>query len=195
FSKSTKRTSVLERCGASRLPSTSPIHWNFTSRAVVTVLSKHLQLLQTFETIMDLPEFDDDAITASSGFINTLKSFYFMLLLSYNQVFRQTDPVFDILQQKASNVVFCRRTVDNFYTDITNMKMENTFQMLFNEASDFTEYPTESYRVRRKRGGAQADPILKYRSLHYSIVDNILEQPSVFFIDLEELKFLQLLEP
>ncbi|RXM99457.1 hypothetical protein EOD39_11490 [Acipenser ruthenus] len=102
---------MLERCGAGRLPSTASTWWNFTSRAVCTVLSKHSQLLQTFETIMDSPEFDDDTITASSGFINTLKSSDFMfMLLSYNQVFCQID----ILQQKASDVWFCKRIVITF---------------------------------------------------------------------------------
>lgn len=62
FSRSPKRTSVLDRVVAHRLPRASTVRWNFHSRAVNTDFEHKEDLLQCFETISDSGEFDPTTV-------------------------------------------------------------------------------------------------------------------------------------
>ncbi|XP_073323342.1 zinc finger MYM-type protein 1-like [Pagrus major] len=66
FSRSPKRTSVLDRVVAHRLPRAST-GWNFHSRAVNTVFEHKEDLLQCFETIRDSGEFDPTTVREAGG--------------------------------------------------------------------------------------------------------------------------------
>jgi hypothetical protein len=53
FSKSTKRTNVLDAICGNRLPTNASTRWNFTSRAIFTVNSHRHKLIEVFDFIIN----------------------------------------------------------------------------------------------------------------------------------------------
>ncbi|XP_030580871.1 uncharacterized protein LOC115777175 [Archocentrus centrarchus] len=56
FSRSSKRTSVLDKVVAHRLPASSNVRWNFHSRAINTVFEHREDLIRCFQSIQDSEE-------------------------------------------------------------------------------------------------------------------------------------------
>ncbi|KAK9976792.1 hypothetical protein ABG768_021993 [Culter alburnus] len=114
FSKSTKRTSFLESARCSRLPRNAPTRWNFTSRIVSTVANNYDGILQTFENIIADTTMDDDTLDCAKGFVRKLEDFEFVFMLyTYEQIFSETDVVFDIVQQRAMDVLYCKNRIES----------------------------------------------------------------------------------
>ncbi len=121
FSKSTKRTSFLESAGCSRLPRNAPTRWNFTSRIVSTVANNYDGLLQTFDNIIADTTMDTtinttiNTLDCAKGFVRKLEDFEFVFMLyTYEQIFSETDVVFDIVQQRAMDVLYCKKELSLF---------------------------------------------------------------------------------
>ncbi|KAK9977154.1 hypothetical protein ABG768_018975 [Culter alburnus] len=170
FSKSTKRTSFLESAGCSRLPRNAPTRWNFTSRIVSTVANNYDGLLQTFENIIADTTMDDDTLDCAKGFVRKLEDFEFVFMLyTYEQIFSETDVVFDIVQQRAMDVLYCKNRIESLLAFV---------------------------KEKRKRRLTQLqDPQVRYRNLYMAILDNILEQIPRRFSNLESMLFLELVNP
>ena len=60
FPRSSKRTAVLDKLVAHRLPRASSTRWNFHSRAVNTIFEHKDDLLKCFRTTRENSEFDCD---------------------------------------------------------------------------------------------------------------------------------------
>ena len=71
FSRSPKRTSILDQVVARRLPRASATRWNFNSRIVNTVSENRADLIECFETIKT--SFDQPTVREASGFIRMLQ--------------------------------------------------------------------------------------------------------------------------
>ncbi len=130
FSKSTKRTSFLESAGCSRLPRNAPTRWNFTSRIVSTVANNYDGLLQTFDNIIADTTMDDDTLDCAKGFVRKLEDIEFVFMLyTYEQIFSETDVVFDIVQQRAMDVLYCKKRIESltFTFTFTFMHLADAF--------------------------------------------------------------------
>jgi hypothetical protein len=77
FSKSTKRTNVLDAICGNRLPTNAPTRWNFTSRAIFTVNSHRHKLIEVFDFIINNNSFDDLSIREALGLKNSLQNYIF----------------------------------------------------------------------------------------------------------------------
>ena len=88
FSKSAKRTKLLDEICQRRLPRVTPTRWNFSSRLVCTVYERREELLELFEYIVDNHnDFDNDAVHSADGYIALLTGFEFCFLLAtFNSV-------------------------------------------------------------------------------------------------------------
>lgn len=192
FAKSSKRVMFLEDTGCPRMPRTAPTRWNFSSRLVSTVANHRDQLLDAFERMLRSDDVTDQpTIYAVRGFIQTLEDFQFMfLLLTYNDILSKTAVVFDILQQKISDVAFCKRTIGSLIEQVTDNKSEASFLAIYNKAIELTDDPGNS----RRRTGAQT-PQQHYRDVYMRIQDNLIEQINVRYSGLDKLAFLELLDP
>ncbi|KAG1924938.1 zinc finger MYM-type protein [Pimephales promelas] len=73
FSKSFKRTAVLDEVVAHRLPGTSTTRWNFHSRAVNTVYEHKTELIKCFQTIRDSGDFDAISKREAGGCMRMLE--------------------------------------------------------------------------------------------------------------------------
>nr|CAI5847007.1 unnamed protein product [Callosobruchus analis] len=60
FSKSSKRSEVLNRMVDRRIPTNAPTRWSFSSRAVVTIESQRRKLIEVFEFISESEDFFND---------------------------------------------------------------------------------------------------------------------------------------
>ena len=187
FSKSPKRTQLLDEMCQKRLPRVAPTRWNFASRLVCTVFEEKDALKNVFEHIVDHhDEYDNDSIDRADGFISQLSSFEFCFLLStFHEMFSHADVLFDILQKHSFDMQFSLRRVDEFCIHIEGQRA------LFDQRYDETVMITGVPDVRRARG----DPRSYYSKLHESIIENILNQMQTRFKDHEKLSFLALLDP
>ncbi|KAK9976591.1 hypothetical protein ABG768_021796 [Culter alburnus] len=195
FSKSTKRTSFLESAGCSRLPRNAPTRWNFTSRIVSTVANNYDGLLQTFENIIADTTMDDDTLDCAKGFVRKLEDFEFVFMLyTYEQIFSETDVVFDIVQQRAMDVLYCKNRIESLLAFVKEKRSEGAFQAIYAKTTDLTSDPRDE-PMRKRRLTQLQDPQVRYRNLYMAILDNILEQIPRRFSNLESMLFLELVNP
>ncbi|XP_056619959.1 zinc finger MYM-type protein 1-like [Triplophysa dalaica] len=192
FSHSSKRTALLEEVGCSRLPKSAPTRWNFNSRAVSTVAENREKLLNVFRRIVDAPAMDDDTVRGALGFIGYLENFEFMFFLStFKAIFSLTDVVFDIVQNKAMDIAFCRKKIDNLLSTLVTLGSEDRFTQVYDSAAHLPDvHAPKRSRAMMKEG---VDVKEHYRLLYMSIIDNQTKQIKQRFADLDNLKFLQLL--
>ncbi|XP_076836806.1 zinc finger MYM-type protein 1 [Brachyhypopomus gauderio] len=187
FSRSSKRTKILDDICRRRLPRVAPTRWQFNSRLVCTVAEKARELREVFEHIVDQhAEFDNDAVHCADGFLTLLASFDFNFWLkTFHAIFSYSDVVFGILQNKGFDIQFYLARVDELYTTIEREKEK--FDTVYTETETLVGPP---------RGrGAQRDICARYRALHSSVIDSLLAQISNRFSDHKKLAFLALLDP
>lgn len=115
FSRSPKRTDVLDSTVARRLPCASSTRWNFHSRAVNTVHENRDALLECFETIQASDEFDNITIREAKGFSRMLKDKDFLFFLDlFHQIMPHSDILFAHLQKRSIDAVQAQTAVKRF---------------------------------------------------------------------------------
>ncbi|XP_063755768.1 zinc finger MYM-type protein 1-like [Eleginops maclovinus] len=123
FSRSPKRTSVLDRVLAHRLPRASTVRWNFHSRTVNTVFEHKEDLLQCFETIRDSEEFDPITVREAGGFVRLLEddgfSFFLKLL---HLIMPNVDILYNQLQKRTIDSVFVQGIMQQFTNNIQKIR-------------------------------------------------------------------------
>ncbi|KAK5885982.1 hypothetical protein CesoFtcFv8_017064 [Champsocephalus esox] len=187
FSRSPKRTQLLDEICQKRLPRVAPTRWNFASRLVCTVFEKKDALKDLFDYIVEHHEdFDDAAILSADGYLSNLGNFEFEFFLStFNDIFAHADVLFDILQNKSFDMQFCLTRVEDFCICIEGQR--DRFDQIYDETVQDTGRPTG----RRAHGDSRSH----YKKLHNGILENILNQVQNRFKDHEKLSFLSLLDP
>ena len=118
FSKSTKRTYLLDNVVKRRLPRTSPTRWSANCRLLQTVSMYHSHLLMVFRVIGDAEDkWDNDSVMKAAGFERwLLKTNNCFWIIAYEGIFNKTDALFRVLQNKLMDIGFCcaqiRDTID-----------------------------------------------------------------------------------
>ena len=107
FSKSSKRTYLLDNVVKRRLPRTSPTRWRSNSRLLQTVSMYHSDLLMVFRVIGDAEDkWDNDSVMKAAGFERwLLKTNTCFLVIAYEE--NKTDALFRVLQNKLMDIAFC----------------------------------------------------------------------------------------
>lgn len=189
FSKSAKRTKLLDEICQRRLPRVTPTRWNFSSRLVCTVYERREELLELFEFILDNHnDFDDDAVHSADGYTALLTGFEFCFLLAtFNSVFAYSDVLFGILQNKECDMQFCMSSIDDFCS--TTEREKAKFDSIYEDTVRQVGAP--SGRRARRVGEVRT----AYQQLHSQVLDNIITQLRNRFKDHEKLMFLALLDP
>ena len=118
FSKSTKRTYLLDNVVKRRLPRTSPTRWSSNSRLLQTVSMYHSDLIMVFRVIGGAEDkWDNDLVMKEAEFQRwLLKTNTCFLIIAYEEIFNKTDALFRVLQNKLMDIAFCcaqiRDTID-----------------------------------------------------------------------------------
>lgn len=125
FSRSPKRTTMLDQVVAHRLPRASMTRWNFHSRAVNTVYEHRDDLLKCFQTIRDNGNFDPLTVREAGGFVRMLEEEAFCLFLAlFHKIMPHVDMMFNQLQKRNIDPVFIKALVQRF-TDLCNDQVNN----------------------------------------------------------------------
>ena len=99
FPRSSKRTAVLDKVVAHRLPRASSTRWNFHSRAVNTIFEHKDDLLKCFRTIRENGEFDATTVREAGGFERMLEDEVLSFFLAFfHEIMAHVDMLFN--QQK-----------------------------------------------------------------------------------------------
>lgn len=187
FSKSSKRVNALQEFIQRKLPSIAPTRWNFTSRLTNTVSHYRTALIDFFENIIELPEiWNSETIVQSQGFISFLRNADTVFLLEVcSNIFTFTDTLYDILQSKTYDILYC------------NNKIEETTKFLIHERNhDFDNVWKKSFELkeieitRRKNRNKEY-----YKRLYNEIYDYIYNQLNDRFASFKNLYYFELLRP
>lgn len=144
FSKSTKRTNVLNEIVGRKIPTNAPIRWNFSSRVVYTIEKYRKNTIDVFEYMAESEQFKNDQVTLREAFALTSllcdENLIFFLKM-FKMIFEQTEIVFQILQTKYSDVNYCEQRINslkNLLNDFRNSdhQFNNLFEVL---CSNFDE--------------------------------------------------------
>lgn len=123
FSRSPKRTSVLDDVVGSRLPRACATRWNFHSRSVNTVYEHRDDLLKCFKTIQDSGNFDAVTVREAGEFVRMLEdgTFSFFLQL-FHKIMPHVDMLFQQLQKRNIDPIFIKAAICNFADSIRNIR-------------------------------------------------------------------------
>ncbi|KAL2095588.1 hypothetical protein ACEWY4_007736 [Coilia grayii] len=115
FTKSSKRTAVLDEMVAHRLPSASSTRWNFNSRAVNTVYEHKDDLVRCFQTICYSDAFDGPTKREAGGFVRMLEddAFCFFLAL-FHKIMPHVDILYNQLQKRNCDSVYIGGVIKAF---------------------------------------------------------------------------------
>uniref|UniRef100_A0AAV2JSI7 Alpha-amylase n=1 Tax=Knipowitschia caucasica TaxID=637954 RepID=A0AAV2JSI7_KNICA len=118
-----KRTAVLDKTVARRLPTSSNVRWNFHSRAINTVFEQRDDLIQCFENIRDSGDFDSNTIREAGAMAMLLEhqDFKFFLEL-FHHIMPLVDLLYAKLQKKNIDAVHIKRSIQQFEQDIQNIR-------------------------------------------------------------------------
>lgn len=123
FSRSPKRTAVLDKVVAHRLPTSSSVRWNFHSRAINTVFEHREDLIRCFQIIRDSGDFDPVTVREAGAFAMLLEDqdFNFFLKLFHN-IMPHVDLLYAKLQKKDIDSVHIRGSIQQFQQDIQKIR-------------------------------------------------------------------------
>lgn len=193
FSKSTKRTNVLNTICGHRLPSNNVTRWNFTSRAVFTVHSHRERLIEVFNFIIDAEDFKNDSqtIREAVGLKNYLTDSKFCFLLeAFKLIFEQTDVVFSILQNKLTDINFARNRLTALMKTLRDYRTDEKY---FNHIYDSLNLDSEPVQKKRKVTLDLPNIQQNYKQIFIEILDTVIMQIEIRFKDLDKLTFFDLL--
>ena len=112
FSKSSKRVHALQEYITRRLPTVTPTRWNFTSHLNNTVKKYRPQTVDFFQHIIENSEnWDNDTDVKAQGLKSFLQNFQTIFLLEvFSKIFGYTDVLYNVLQTKVYDVLYCCKT-------------------------------------------------------------------------------------
>ncbi|CAM4569059.1 unnamed protein product [Leuciscus chuanchicus] len=130
----------------------------YVDSAVSTVANNYDDLLQTFENIIADTTMDDDTLDCAKGFVRKLEDFEFVFMLyTYEQIFSETDVVFDIVQQRAMDVLYCKKRIESLLAFVKEKRSEGAFQAVYAKTADLTSDPRDE-PMRKRRLTQLQDP-------------------------------------
>ena len=109
----------------------------------------------------------------------------------FSDVFSFTDFLFNILQTKIFDIVFCKEEVEKTITILRNKLSTESLDLFFDTFEEKYDFHTKIQSKRRKTALID-DPQQYYRSLYCKIINTLINQLKIRYSSLEELKFLQL---
>ncbi|KAI2646079.1 Zinc finger MYM-type protein 1 [Labeo rohita] len=177
FSRSPKRTDVLDKVVAHRLPTSSNVRWNFHSRAINTVFEHREDLIRCFQSIRDSGDFDPVTVREAGAFAMLLENqdFKFFLQLFHN-IMPHVDLLYAKLQKKDIDSVHIRGSIQQFQQDI--QKIRNSLHSLVDQCSEGGSQPKRrrslSPEVYERIAAEVCDTILRHTLERFSFTDHLV---------------------
>nr|XP_054598746.1 zinc finger MYM-type protein 1-like [Nothobranchius furzeri] len=179
FSRSFKRTAVLDQVVAHRLPATSATRWNFHSRAVNTVYEHKDDLLRCFQMIRDSDDFDPITEREAGGFVRMLEEEDFCFLLAlFHKIMPHVDMLFNQLQKRNIDSVYITGVIQSFTNSM--QKIRDSIHSLTEECSaSMQQQPTKKLRTfgqgeQQQLGAEVCDTILSHAKERFSFTKHLV---------------------
>ncbi|XP_046862771.1 zinc finger MYM-type protein 1-like [Xenia sp. Carnegie-2017] len=160
FHASSKRTYLLDTVVGRRIPTGTAVRWHYQSRLIHAVLETRAKLLEVFEYII---ENDDE----------------------FDEIFGLTDVLYNIIQSKQFDIVFCVTKVRETKDKIQEQRTKFV---------DYWNFTSSIVKVALKRGQSEEDVKASFRQMFFCVVDTIVVQIDSRFESLNSRAFVSLLE-
>ncbi|XP_034043832.1 uncharacterized protein LOC117525960 [Thalassophryne amazonica] len=188
FSKSTKRTHLLDDVVKRRLPRAAPTRWNSNSRLVQTISKHQHDLRALFHIIIENSDsWDNDTLMMSAGYDRWLsEASTCFLLMAYEDIFNETNTLFRVLQNKVMDIEYCLARIRNSIAALERMRLE------FGSFYDRFEKKCNTLGLTESRGRQS----IRYerKQVFCNILDNVSSQMKARFDHFGELAFLGLVD-
>ncbi|XP_061925575.1 zinc finger MYM-type protein 1-like isoform X1 [Entelurus aequoreus] len=188
FSKSTKRTHLLDDVVKRRLPRAAPTRWSSNSRLLQTISMHHDDLRSLFHIIIENPDsWDNDTLMMAAGYDQWLsKASTCFLLMVYEYIFNETSALCRVLQNKVMDIEYCLAPIRDTIEALERMRLEfksfcDRFEKKCSALGLAESGDRQSIRFERKR-------------VFCNILDDISYQMKARFDHFGELAFLGLVD-
>uniref|UniRef100_A0A3P8UM16 DUF4371 domain-containing protein n=1 Tax=Cynoglossus semilaevis TaxID=244447 RepID=A0A3P8UM16_CYNSE len=188
FSKSTKRTHLLDDVVKRRLPRAAPPRWSSNSR-MLQIISMHLSdLCAVFRIINEKPgSWDNETLMMAAGYDRWLsKTSTCFYLMAYEGVFMETDALFKVLQDKVMDHGYCCARIRDTLSVIEHMRQE--FDIFYEK------YEQKCNALGLTDGGSKQSAREEKKRMYYNILDNVGVQLKARIDHFSELAFLDLVD-
>lgn len=132
FSKSTKRSNVLDEAIKRRFRSAAPAQWNYESKTINSIIKYKSELKDVLLSMTETPEqWDAETTITARGLHHYLTDFDFLFLLQiFSKIFPQSDILFATLQENIFDIGHCTTKL----YDLINFlqKLRNDFNSIWN---------------------------------------------------------------
>lgn len=178
---------------ARRLPTVAPTRWNFTSRLSNTVQKYRPQFVDFFEHIVDNSEnWENDTVVKAQGFKSFLQNFRTIFLLEvFSKFFGYTDVLYNVLQSKMYDVLYCCKKINEVSQQLMHDK-EHEFENLWDSALS-SKSGIDCFTLSKRKRVDEEDDKKSYLTLYQNIVENVCIQLKNRYSSLSKLEFFQLL--
>jgi hypothetical protein len=107
-----------------RFPSVAPTRWNYQSRLVEPVQYQKTDIENLFISIIENGnEWDSETVSFARGFLTLLRDFYFnFFLVMFSFIFPHSDNLFQILQSKTCDIVYCNKKIEDLKTHLRQFR-------------------------------------------------------------------------
>ncbi|XP_046855171.1 zinc finger MYM-type protein 1-like [Xenia sp. Carnegie-2017] len=187
FHASSKRTYLLDTVVGRRIPTGTAVRWHYQSRLIHAVLETRAKLLEVFEYIIENDdEFDGTTLNEARGYRQALADFQFVFCLKiFSEIFGLTDVLYNIIQSKQFDIVFCVTKVRETKDKIQEQRTKFV---------DYWNFTSSIVKVALKRGQSEEDVKASFRQMFFCVVDTIVVQIDSRFESLNSRAFLSLLD-
>lgn len=191
FSKSPARVQSLNSFMKKRLPHVTPLRWNYSGRLVKIVQQNQSELLQFFTSVIEKEhrKWDDKTLNLATGIEKILTSANFVVLLEFFQeIFPQTDVLYDVLQSRSSDLSVAIKMVSDFKNFV--LKKRSEFDTFWDEFS--LKHNIENLTERKRSTINKKE---HFKKLTASLCAIIVREIDERFDSLDNLRFVALSNP
>jgi hypothetical protein len=172
-----------------KIPSFALTEWSFSSCLVNMIDDHRVLIIEYFENTEMQDAWSANDKMAAIGYRKFLRKFETIFLLKlFSSVFASSDILYNVLQTKPLDVIFCATKINEFQ-EYLRRERDTGFQLLWTSSNDLAQ-PRE---IKRLKCNMVDSVESKYRMLFYEIIDNLVNNLTVRFSNIEKMDFFGLL--
>lgn len=171
------------------MPGVSETRWHYHSRIINVLFNCRLDIIETFTQMLNDPkEWDNDTLCMAESLLHKLEGKDFCFLLNtLSEIFVKTDFLFNLIQNKQTDVEVAKREIESFESWMCS-EFLNKFESIFDSIIECAEPPRK-----RQLLNSSIDLKTNYRRLFVEIKDNVVTQIKERYKSINDLIFLDLL--
>jgi hypothetical protein len=192
FTRSPKRTAILDEVVKNRLPRSAPTRWNFKSRCVVSVFKYKKDLITCLTRIVDDESSDQSTIRKAVGLKHILNDYDFNYwLYFFNKIMPHCEILYNQLQRREIDSIKMQSCVSSFKSSIQHVRNSTDYDY-YNENSDNDDEEEEEHSRQRNKRPRYED---KHKMVAKEVCDIIINNIDDRFLFSDHLSIALLFQP